>query len=299
MSWFYLALLAPFLYAITNFFDDNLLRFVYKSPYLAVTFSGAFGMLPLLSLLFLPHQTIAPHLLLLTVLAGAITIGYYFFYFKGLESDTPSVVVALLSLAPVMLPFLAYFLLHERLGTGEIAGFGLVLVASLALTVLDIKQFRFSKALLPAALAAVGIAVASLLTKYTYERAAFYPAYMGYSAGMGIGGLLFFGLNYTDNRANLRTIRGSIKKLLPIFILAEGINLVAEFTLNLAISRGPVSIVRVMEGMQPIYVLLITLALYPLSPKYFREAEAGQHLKKFALMAVCIAGLVVVSLSAR
>lgn len=294
MSWFYLALLSPLLYAITNFFDDNLLRSVYRGPYLATAFAGLFGTLPLLSLLFLSPGSISLHLGILAGLAGLLTVGYYFFYFRGLESDMPSVVIALFSLAPVTLPFFAHFLLHEQLGVAEIIGFILVLAASLALTSVNIKKFTFSKALVPVLMAVVLVDIVSLLTKYAYQQRAFYPVYMCFSVGMGVGGLLFLSLKYSHNKANLVEIRHSIKKLAPIFFVTELINLGAEFTLNLAVSRGPVSLVRVIEGVQPIFVLLIALTLYPLSPRHFREAEAGHHLRKFALMAVIIIGLVVI-----
>jgi drug/metabolite transporter (DMT)-like permease len=299
MSWFYLALLAPFLYAITNLFDDNLLRSVYKSPYLATTFAGMFSTLPLLSLLFLPAGSISLRLGLMAGLAGLLTIGYYFFYFRGLQSEMPSIVIALFNLAPVTLPFLAHFLLHEQLGVEEIIGFALVLAASLSLVTVDIKKFTFSKALLPVLIAVVLVDVVSLLTKYAYQGAAFYPVYMSYSVGMGIGGLLCFSLQYTHNRATLVEIRRSIKRLLPIFITTELLGLGAEFALNLAVSRGPVSLVRVIEGIQPAFVLLLALTFYPLSPRHFREAEAGGRSRKFALMLISLIGLVLISQAAR
>jgi drug/metabolite transporter (DMT)-like permease len=299
MSWFYLALLAPLLYAAVNLLDDNLLSFVYKSPYLATTFAGFFGALPLLSRVFLPASSIAVWPALLAMIAGFLTIAYYFFYFKGLDSDSPSTVIALFSLAPATIPFFAHFIVHERLTAMEIVGFLIVLVASMGLAVSSLKQFKLSKALLPVVIAVVFMDVISIITKYVYQRVDFYPAYLYFSAGMGMGGLCFLLLKFSDNKVGLAEIRKSIKKLLPLFIVAELIGMSAELTLNLAIARGSVSLVKVIEGIQPMFVLLIALALYPVSPKYFREAEEGRPVKKFLLMLLIVLGLAVVGVADR
>jgi len=299
MSWFYLALLAPLLYAIVNLLDDNLLQFVYKSPYVAAISAGFYGSLPLLSLFFIHTRNISMGLALLSLLAGFLTLTYYFFYFKGLETDTPSVVVALFGLAPAVIPLLAHFIVHEQLAALQIVGFVIVVLASLGLAVTDLKQMKFSKALIPVLVAVVLMDAVSLITKYVYQKADFYPAYLYFSAGMGLGGIVFFLAKLRDNKKAIKGIAKGIKKLLPIFIVAEATGLAAEFTLNLAISRGSVSLVKAIEGIQPMFVLLIALALYPLSPKYFREAEGGNVARKFMLMAVVIIGLVVIGLGTR
>ena len=299
MSWFYLALLATLLYSIVNLFDDNLLRFVYKSPYLAATSAGFYGVLPLLSLLFISTSNISLHLALLSLLAGYLTLIYYFFYFRGLGSDTPAVVVALLGLAPATIPFLARLFVHEQLLPLEIVGFLVVFLASLGLSITNVRRFQFSPVLAFALLAVIFMDVSSIMTKYVYERAAFYPAYMYFSAGMGLGGLAFFGLGFQQDRKTLRTIRNKLKKLLPVFVATELLGVTAELTLNFAVSRGPVSLVKVIESAQPMFVLLLSLGLYPLAPRYFREARAGGLRRKFSLIAAIAAGMVLISFVAK
>jgi drug/metabolite transporter (DMT)-like permease len=299
MSWFYLALLAPLLYAVVNLLDDNLLSFVYKSPYLAAVSVGFYGTLPLLSRFFIHASAIPAHLAVLSVMAGWLTLVYYFFYFKGLQSDSPSIVIALFGLAPATIPFFAHFIVHERLAPLEIAGFVIVLLASLGLAVNDLKRLKFSKALVFISIAVILTDIISITTKYVYQRTDFYPAYLYFSVGMGLGGICFLFLKFQDNKRTIREISKSIKKLLPVFIVAELTGLAAEFTLNLAISRGPVSLVKVIEGIQPMFVLLIALGLYPFWPKYFREAAEGNLARKFALMIIIIAGLAVISVAAK
>lgn len=293
MDWFYLALLAPLLYAVVVLFDDSLLRFVYKSPYIGTIAAGFFGVLPLVAALFRP-VSIPAGLAGLALLSGFLTITYYFFYFKGLEVESPSVVVALFNLAPATIPIFAHFLVHENLQTAQLVGFAIILLASIGISAVDIKKFKFSRALLPILIAVACMDAVSIITKYVYQNVDFFPAYMYFSAGMGIGGLTFLLINWTGNKKNLADIGKIFKKVLPFFLVAELVNLAAEFTLNLAISRGPVSLVKAVEGVQPMFMLLLALLLYPFAPKFFREAEEGGIAKKFVLMAVAVVGLVII-----
>lgn len=299
MSWFYLALLAPFLYAIVTLVDDNLLSFVYKTPYLACVSAGFYGLLPLLTRFFIPTHAIPLNIAVLAMLTGVLTIGYYFFYFKGLQTETPSVVVALFALAPATIPFFAHFVVHEQLVPLQILGFVVVLLASLALSVSDFKNFKFSGALVYVLIGVVILDVMTLMSKYVYEQVDFYPAYLYFSVGMGVGGLIALLARFRENVATIGDIAKRIKRLLPVFIFAEATGLAAEFVLNLAISRGPVSLVKVIEFSQPMFVLLIALACYPFAPQYFREVAEGNLRRKFILMGVLIAGLAVISVAGQ
>lgn len=298
MSWFYLALLVPLLYSIAVLFDDNLLRLVYKSSYLAATVAGFFGALPLLSLFFINAPAIPPMLVALSLMAGFLTVFYYFFYFQGLTSDSPSIVVALFCLAPATIPFFAHFIVHEQLLAHQIIGFIIVLLASLGLAATDIKKFKMSKALAPVLIAVAFVDIIAITTKYVYQQVDFYPAYMYFSAGMVLGGIFFLCLKFSENLKVFHTIKKNIKELLPIFVAVELVNLAAEFTFNLAVSRGPVSLIEVISGVQPMFVLFIALALYPIAPKYFREAREGRIAEKILLMLVIIFGLTIIGISA-
>lgn len=292
MSWFYLALLAPLLFAFVNLIDDNLIHHVYKGPYFGAIISGFFGSLPLLSLLFLKHQSVSPIITFLGISAGFLTVVYYFFYFKALELESPSVVIAMYSLTPATVPILAYFFLGERLIHLQIFGFMIVLLASFGLAVTEVKNFKFTKALKHMIVAALIFAVVSIFSKRVYQNTDFYIGYMLFAFGMGVGGLYFLlVLVFLKTNNIVKDLKKNANKILALLVLAEFIAIIAEFTGNLAVSRGPISLVKVVEGVQPIYVLLIALLFYRFSPKHFREAAEGGLLKKFSLMALIIFGL--------
>lgn len=295
MSWLYLALLAPLLYAAVNLLDDNLLRFIYKTPLVGAAISGVFGVVPALLIWVLGWGSLSLGLdmVLLSLAAGFLVVVSYFFYFKGFESANPSVVAALLSLSPVLIPFAAHFIVDERLTATEIAGFAIVIGAAFAYTLTDVKKFAISKALMPVLTAAVIVDIVSVTNKYVYQRADFYSAYIYFSLGMLLGGIMFMALHH------LRHEKISPKKLYKqkssILILGlsavELLNLAAEFAHDRAISLGSVSLVNALENLQPLYVLLIAAALYPVWPKYFREADEGGMKIKFILSLIMIGGI--------
>lgn len=152
---------------------------------------------------------------------------------------------------------------------------------------------------MPIAIASTMVAAALISSKYVYERVNFYTGYMYFSLGMGLGALffaylLFFHNRYASTKKKMKRPRGlKLAGLLGILGLAELINLAAEFTSNLAVSKGPVSLVEIIQNTQPMYMLLIALVLYPFFPKYFREAEEGKVKFKLLMMIGIIAGLAV------
>lgn len=300
MSWFYLALLAPLLYAIVNLLDDNLLRFVYKGPYLAAAASGIFGALPLLSLFFVDPTPIPISLASIMVAAGFMTSLYYFLYFKSLAIESPSVVVAILGLVPAIVPILAYYFLGEKLVGAQLAGFVIVLLASMVLALTDVKKLKLSAAFFPLMGVVLLLSAISIMTKYVYDRTEFYSAFMYMSFGVGLGGIYLAFIMYFDDRAHdLSVFKRGLHKLFLIFIVVELLAVAAEFTSNLAISKGSVSLVRVIESIQPIFVLLIAMAFYPLAPKYFREAAMGHRSRKIVLMCLVIIGLTLINFASR
>lgn len=299
MSWFYLALLAPLLYAITILIDDNLLRHVYRNAHVATIISGCFGILPasLILLLGQGQESIAGPLIGLSILGGFLLVVSYYFYFRGFETAEPSVVAALFCLTPVAIPFFAHFIVDERLSLLAICGFTAVVAAAFLYSLTDIKKFTVSKALVPVLTSALLIDTVSVANKYIYARADFYTAYIYFSIGMFIGGLVFLALAARPGAdVGLRKVmRSKSLGILTLIVCVELFNLAAEFLHDRALSLGPVSLVNALENLQPLYILLISVTLFPFFPRFFREAQSGSNRLKVVLSVVLVAGAYLVT----
>lgn len=295
MSWLSLALLAPLLYAIINLLDDNLLRYVYRTPHAGAAISGIFGIVPatIVVILDLGGFAISLNLLLLSLLSGFLVVVSFFYYFKGLEKANPSVVAAILCLTPVILPFLAYFIVGERLTASAITGFIILIACGFVYTLLDTKKFTISKALAPILVAAVALDIVALTNKYVYQRLDFYTAYTYASIGMVIGGIFFLVLLKRNAKefSVVQSYKKYSRKIILLLITAEAISTLAGYLFDRALSLGQVSLVTALGNLQPFYVLFLAVLLYPFRPQFFREAESDNLKYKFLLSIIMVFGV--------
>lgn len=292
-DWFIYALFTPLLFAIVNIADDNLVRRVYKSPEFGVITSGLFALLPLLSIPFLPLTIPHAQIIFLALLAGFLTILYYLFYFKALLIESPSVVIALFSLSRAIIPFLAYFFLGELLTLYQYVGFFIILCASIGISVVDIKKFYLPKSFYYILFASIFTASIAILDKIVYKNVDFRSGYMFFCMGMGFGAFSFLLLT-REGRKYPRQFISQFKKFIILFIITEIFGIAAEFMLGLAISKGPVTLVKIMESTQPLFVLFIALFLYPFFPSSFREATYGKIKKKISFVLVMLLGIILI-----
>lgn len=294
-TWFIAALTATFLWAVVNLIDDNLLKNVYRSARFGAVISGLFGFAPSFYL-FVTNQSLTtnPNIVLPAIASGVLTIIFYYFYFRTLQTDEPSVAVALMSLAPAIVPFLAFYFLGELLNPMQYIGLGIILLMSFILSLVDSKKVKFSKAVPFAVVGSIVYAVDSILAKYAYQQAEFRDVFVWVAFGFGIGGLAFLLLGKSRNREFKKVVKKAPLIILLFLVLAELINIAAELSQGFAISHGPVSLVRAIEGTQPLFILFIGIILQPFFPKNFRETKDKRFIKKVLCMVGILVGLVLV-----
>ena len=295
MSWIILALLVPFIYAIITLIDNNLLSYVYRSPKVAGAISGVFGVLPAAVLLIIADvQKVPINLALLAVGTGILTVIAYFLYFQGLSTGSPSVIAALMSLSPAIIPFIAYFFLDERLSLASAIGFAIVIIGAFCYSMVEIGEFRISKSLLPVLLAGLSLDFAAIINKYVYSRTDFLNAYFYYAVGLVIAGtILTFLFNKTDKKTIATFLNRRYILLALLLVIVEIMSIIAIFAFNKAISMGPLSLVVAIENITPIFVLMITLAFFKLAPHFFLEAKSPGIKTKILLSIAIIFGVFV------
>lgn len=289
MSWIFLALLVPLIYAIITLIDDNLLSYVYRSPRVGASISGLFGILPAIILVATVDVGNVPtKLIMLAIFTGMLSVFAIYFYFVGLSKASPSVVSALMSLSPAIIPFLAYFVVGERLGLQAILGFSIVIVATICYSMVEMGEFRLSKALIPVLVAGLSLDFVAVINKYIYTNTGFLSAYFYYSIGLVIAGIVLMSLfNQGDKRTLATIFQRRYILLVLLLVIVELMSLIASFTFNKALSLGPVSLVSAIENIQPIFVLLITLIFFRLAPHFFLEAKSP-GVKTKALLALAM-----------
>ncbi|MCP4146770.1 MAG: EamA family transporter [bacterium] len=290
MNWFYIALISPALWAVVCLFDDNLVRDVYRNAVYGAIISGVMSLSILVILPFIEITIPSWEIQLAALAAGMVFVYSYVFYFRALESEYPSVTVALWNLTSVFVPVLAYIFLDEVLNGTQYFGLFLIILASFSLSVLDVRKFKFSKALYLMMFASFLTAGTALIEKYIYLRTDFWSGFVFLSIGMGVGGFSLMVIT-KQGRCFIGDFNKKLKKWIWVFVISELINVAAVLVSNLAISKGPVSAVKVIEGVLPIYMLIFAVILHYFFPQYFREGKNKGALKKGLLMALMIIGL--------
>src|SRR3989338_5886220 len=134
MSWFFLALIGPFLYAMTNHIDKVLLEKYFKE--------GGVGTLILVSSLVsvfaLPFIFWADPTVLsvsgtgIFVLAvvGVLDILVLWFYLLALKDEEPSIAIVFYQLVPVFGLILGYFILGEVLTQAQLIAMAIIILGT-------------------------------------------------------------------------------------------------------------------------------------------------------------------------
>ena len=200
MTWFFVALAAPFLWALVNIADNYLVsRFSEKDKEKSsgglVLFSSLIGIVVALSIyLFKPHVLQIPFFdkaLLLS--SGILTAVWIILYLFSLEIEDASNVVPWFLSVPIIGYILGYLLLGETLETNQILG-GIIIFIGLGISSLDLdsRNRKSKKHVLYMVFACLSIALSGILFKYAAMGNDFWISSFWEYFGLGIAGIVIF-----------------------------------------------------------------------------------------------------------
>ncbi len=305
MSWFYLALIPPLLFGITNYIDKIILsRFV---P------DGAFGGLFIISTIIgIPS---IPIILLLTsadltaidlrsalylISEGALIAFYLLPYYQALQEEEPSVIIPLFQLVPIFTLVLEYLFLGTSISLMQLGGMFLVITSGIFISSHpNSRYFPKLKPFLLMALSCLIIAISLVIFKGIAEKQNFWTATCYSHLGGTLIGLGFLIFNTKFRNEFLKLISSDSKKFISWNLLNELLNVLAVlvsrycFTVLLA----PVTLVATISGIQPLVVFIIGIALTFLAPKLHQEKLTSFELyKKIICLLFITIGAVLIAL---
>lgn len=292
MGWFLLALVGPFLYAVTNYIDKVLLEKYFKQ--------GGVGTLlifsSLLTALALPFLYIAdpasiqisPLYALVLAVVGALHVGVLFFYLKALESEEVSITVVFYQLVPVFAYGLGFLILGETLTLLQILAMALIIFGtSIVSFEVDAENgFRLrTKTIVYMLAAAFCWALGSVIFKAValeeeVIRSLFWEHLM--QTVIGIGLLVFVG---SYRKHFLIAVRENSKRILSLNVLNEVLYMGGNIVFAFAYILAPIALVLLAESYQPLFALLIGVFLTLFFPHVIKEKIHLKHLwqKGFAI----------------
>lgn len=291
------SVLSPALYSLVNFVDKFLLeKYEIDSTVISV-FSGGFAILAsLIIMLFTGLKVTNPATIAVIIASGFYTQIYLVPYFKALSLDDASRVVPLSQVVPVMVLILSYFLLGETLNMKQYLGSVLIIAACfiLAMDKLTLNIFRLRKAFWYMMLASFCIALSYVLFKFAVEEVPFWDALPYEGFGIALGTLAI--LSFKNNRDKIVSKSRKLpKKVFGYMSLNEVLFLSSRYVAFYATSLIPVSLVSILYGFQPLFLLIFGTILSIWFPHIIKEVISKETIAiKIAATLLIVSGLYLV-----
>jgi drug/metabolite transporter (DMT)-like permease len=291
MSWVELSLIATFLWASINVIDKVLLTKFIKHPVVSLIILSMTGLVVgIVFILFRPTAFTA-ELAIGGLIGGLFYFGANYSYFQAVKQDEVSRVIPIINTAPLFLVFLGAIFLGEQLTLFQYLGVVLLVGGAVLISIHKSFGIRPNIAFWFAVGCAIFFALNQLETKYLLEVGIdFWAVFSSIRIGTGIVALPFIVKHWNDLKAQYH------EKGVQSYALVTGtelLNLVAVLLFTIAVSEGPVTLVNALSSVQPLFVLILTIALSVFLPHILSE-EIGK--KTLGLKTIAIAAIVIGSI---
>lgn len=293
MNWLTLAFIAPLLWAIVSLIDTYFVHGVYERASDGAIISGVFQSMPWLfvALGYIEFNTppLAPTLL--SLLAGGLFLISVLAYFHALfASNDGALMQTFWNFTVLVVPFVAWLLIGERLSLPHYLGIGLSF-AGLAAFAVGPRSLRrtTSSVLFVMTIAVLSLSLSMVVSKESYrlsdanEEEMFWNIYLVFCVGASTTGLLIFFIEQAGSvNAGIalqgRRIGKLCRQYAGFFFFAESISLLGSLASQRAISLAPsASLVALIESLVPVFVMLACLLMAPLWKKAERPGIAAAY----------------------
>ncbi len=298
--WILFAFLAPALYAVAEIFDEYLSNHGFKNTTSLIFLASLlnFVFVPILFLIQTP--VMPPAHLIWPIIGVALTnLLYLFPYYKSLRIEDTSIVSAFFSMGKIIIPIFAFLFVGEVLEIKQYIGIAVIILGNVFLALHKSKQkMKLSKAFYMILYASTLLAIEGILFKYMFEQG------LGWSTAMG-GQLLMAGtlaviglLLYSKTRKQIWEDRHHFRKSIRLFFTEELFTFLGLGAETFAISIAPVSLVKGVGMVVPIFVLSYTVMIKRYSPKSFHEdVHLLTIVKKALIFGMIILGLFLIGVA--
>lgn len=285
MTWFFLALVGPFLYALTNHIDKILLEKYFKESGVGtlILFSSLLSALAL-PFLYLADPTVLHvsdfnKLVLATV--GVLNILVLWFYLLALKDEEASVAIVFYQLVPVFGLVLGYFILGETLTRTQLAAMVTILVGTgiISFEIDGENNFRLrGKTIAFMVAASFFWALGSVIFKAValdenVLRSLFWEHLM-----LTLIGICIFILARGYRAHFMVAIRTNSRAIISLNFANEILFMLGNFAFAFAYMLAPIALVLLAESFQPIFVLAIGILLTVFFPHISKEKIHAGHL---------------------
>lgn len=286
MSWFFIALIAPVLWSISNHLDKYLVsRYASVEGGIGgiITNSALFPILflPIIVLIYPFVFQIAPAHCLVLILAGVINITAILFYLYAINREEASVAAPFFQIIPVFGYIFGYFIFGEILTSHQIIASLLIIMGAFILSIelREQQKSRFKKRVVLLMLASsLCYALYFVLFKVAAIEENFWASMFWEEVGMIAAGLVLFIFVRNYRQDFFRLVKGYTAKFFSVFALNEVVYVTGSFFFNFSLLLAPVALVMLVNSYQPAFVFLIGTLLTLFLPRIAKEEIRGRYL---------------------
>ncbi|MCB9810923.1 MAG: EamA family transporter [Candidatus Nomurabacteria bacterium] len=297
MTWFFIALIGPFLYALTNHLDKILLEKYFKVSGVGtlLLFSSLLSILALPILFTLDPTVLSVDLKSAVALSvvSVLNILVLLFYFLALKDDEASITIVFYQLVPVFGYILGYFVLGEQLTTTQLLAMAIIIFGTsiISIEIDSENNFKLRKKTIALMTAASFFwALGSVIFKYValeenVIKSLFWEHLMLTVIGVGI---FIFIKEYRKHF--ITAFKQNSRAIISLNVLNEVLYMSGNAVFAFAYMLAPISLILLTQSFQSIFVLIIGIIL----TIFFRKISVENiHVKYIfqKLLAIFITGI--------
>jgi drug/metabolite transporter (DMT)-like permease len=297
MTWFFIALIGPFLYAITNYIDKTLLEKVFKKGGVGtMLIFSALASVFVLPILFFIDKTVldvSPFGVLILSIVGILSVFVIWCYLIALKDEEASIVVVFYQLVPVFGAILGYFILGETLTRIQVVAMAIIILGTTIISFEIDAENKFKlrrKTVVYMLLAALCWAIEAVLFKFVALEENLWRSFFWSSFMLVLTGVVIFIFARRYREDFLLVIRKNAKGVLPLNLLNETIYIVGNIVVAFTYLLAPIGLVLLTESFQPIFVFAIGIFLTIFFPKIITEKIHTKHVIQ-KIIAITITGI--------
>ncbi len=302
MSWFPIVLLASLCWSATNHIEKFLL-----SKYFIGGGAGGYQIFATLEnilfcalIFFFKPETLATpaRTALVLIASGAVYTFGMIAYLHALERDEASIVVPIWQTIPVFAFILGFFLLGETLSRWQLIGSVIIVAAAVSLSVdINVEKKRIKKSVLGLMLVASFLIACSWLFFKIGAIGAidFWVASFWQFIGSLIIGIGLFVCVPKFRAQFFQIFHANTAQFFIIDLTSTLIDSAGNRLMAFALLSVPVALAQVVNGFQPVFVLLIAVFLTLFFPKLGVEKIDRAHItqKIFAIFAMLCGAFII------
>ena len=303
MTWFFIALSAPFLWALVNISDQYLVeRYSEKGKERSsgglVLFCSFIGVFTAIVIGLLTKGVFEISILdkMLLIITGGLTIGWIIFYLYTLEIEDVSTVVPWFLTVPIFGFMFGYIFLGETLSIQQILG-SLVVLFGVFLVSIDYSEQKKKikwKPVLYMLIACLMIAISGVIFKFVTIEGNFWVSSFWEYAGLAIFGLGVFVFVPKYRREFMNMNRKGGIKIFILNVFTEIFTIAGNLLTNFAILLAPVTMVYLVGSFQPGILLILTLLCTRFFPNIIKEnMDRKVLLPKIIAIGIMIIGSII------